>query len=138
MTRGEFEQNLSAMGAALKCIRCGSASIQLQDKRYHCSQCGYISLLTNADDAPIEKQKYSSLRSIANGFRVMAWIVAIAQVIFGLVGLGSGTALAVPVAIGFFVAAAVEWMILTAIGEAITLAIDIATDVHTIVESNTK
>jgi len=88
------------------------------------------------------KSKYYALQSIAGYFHVTAWIVALLQVIIGLAVLGIGKdkdiGLGLLVLIGCLVAAVGEWIILTAIAEAITLFIDIAADAHMIVLNTQK
>ncbi|MFY9727343.1 MAG: hypothetical protein WB579_06935 [Bryobacteraceae bacterium] len=70
-------------------------------------------------------------------FRVAAWLVAAALVLAGIAALAYPTgqlkALAVPTAVGCFIAAALQWLALKAVAEAIALFVDIAYDVRAIV-----
>ncbi len=84
-----------------------------------------------------QKSRYAALETISTVFRVAAWLVAAALVLAGIAALAYPTgqlkALAVPTAVGCFIAAALQWLALKAVAEAIALFVDIAYDVRAIV-----
>ena|ERR1017187_5242763 len=83
-----------------------------------------------------QKTRYAALETISAIFRFAAWLVAAALVITGVVILVNSTDLtrpfAIPAAIGCFIGAALQWLVLKAVAEATILFVDIAYDVRAI------
>lgn len=84
-----------------------------------------------------ERSRYAALETISTIFRVAAWLVAAALVLAGIAALAYPTdqlkTLAIPTAVGCFIAAGLQWLVLKAVAEAIALFVDIAYDVRAIV-----
>jgi hypothetical protein len=82
------------------------------------------------------KSRYAALEAISAGFRVGAWLVALVLVAMGIAILVNATdqqkSYLIPAAVGCFVGAGWQWLVLKATAEAIILFVDIAYDVRAI------
>ena len=83
-----------------------------------------------------EKTRYAALESISTVYQTAAWLVAAALVVVGVIILVNSTdqqkTVTIPAAVGCFIGAAVQWLVLKAVAEAIMLFVDIAYDVRAI------
>jgi len=83
-----------------------------------------------------QRGRYSALEGISRFYRIAAWLVAAVLVVAGIVLFVESTdqqkGVMIPTAIGCFIAAAVQWLVFTAVAEAIALFVDVANDVRAI------
>jgi len=86
--------------------------------------------------AGLEKTRYAALEGISTICRIAAWLVAGALVLAGIVILVNSTDQlkysAIPPALGCFIGAAFQWLLLKAFAEVIMLFVDVAYDVRAI------
>jgi len=81
-----------------------------------------------------EKPRYAALENISTIYRIAAWVIFAALILVGVVILANSTeqtrSIALYTAVACFVGAAVQWLVLKAVAEAIMLFVDIACDVR--------
>ncbi len=80
------------------------------------------------------RPRYAALESISTFYRIAAWVILVVLVLVGVNILANSTdqtmSIALYKALACFVGAAVQWLVLKAVAEAINLFVDIACDVR--------
>ena len=128
---------------AMQCPRChleNPPSTDVCDCGYSFATGSYVPKPSNrsgaSPSAEPEKTRYAALEMISSGFRLASWLVPAVLVVTGIAMLLNSTdqqkAYLIPAAIGCFLGAAGQWLVLKATAEAIILFVDIAYDVRAI------